>query len=251
MGPGPPDQTLLCRLLAVPGGRTASPRGARGPGQGGRAGSGGAPGSHPAPAHLPAQGLAVCPGRVAGAPRGWEGTAGQQDRVACPPALPVHSEAPQKGLLAPLGTPAREKYQVSGLSFVPKRNGRPAFRGQEETAGSVRVPAEPVLQASPLSLTPQWEDATGGGGVGGSGGPAPAQSMLPGRPRGHGKAGRGGTLPRRGPGAHGRVRQSSRAQGLKGHCPAGLLAPWSWPEALTGPGIEALCCRLSLRAVNA
>ena len=133
-------------------------------------------GSHPSPARLPAQGLAVCPGRVAGAPRGWEGTAGQQDRVACPPALPVHSEGPQKGLLAPLGTPAREKYQVSGLSFVPKRNGRPAFGGQEDTAGGVRVPAEPALQASPPSLSPQREDPTGEGGAGAPGAQPPSRA---------------------------------------------------------------------------
>ena len=208
-------------------------------------------GSQPSPARLPAQGLAVCPGRVTGAPRGWEGLAGQQDRLACPPALPVHSEGPQKGLLTPLGTPAREKYQVSGLSFVPKRNGRPAFWGQEETAGGVRVPAEPALQASPRSLTPQQEDATGGGGVGGSGGPAPVRSTLPGRPRSRGRAGRGGAPPRRGPGARGRARRPSRAQGLKGHCPGSLRACWFRPEAPTGPGIEAPCCRLSLRAVNA
>lgn len=180
MGPGPPDQTLLCRLLAVPGGRTASPRGAREPGQGGRAGSGGAPGSHPAPAHLPAQGLAVCPGRVAGAPRGWEGTAGQQDRVACPPALPVHSEAPQKGLLAPLGTPAREKYQVSGLSFVPKRKRETRVSGAG--GNSWERPCPGRTSASGLPTVP--DPAVGGrnrrGRRGGLRGPSPSPEHAPG-----------------------------------------------------------------------
>ena len=122
----------------------------------------GAPGSHPSPVRLPAQGLAVCPARVGCPARGREGTAGQQDHVACPPALPFHRKAPRRVPSTPLGTPAREKYPISGLSFVPKQNGRPAFRGQEETAGSVGVPAEPVLQASSLSPTPQLEGAAWG-----------------------------------------------------------------------------------------
>ena len=35
----------------------------------------------------------------------------------------------------PLGTPAREKYPISGLSFVPKQNGRPAFRDRRGQLG--------------------------------------------------------------------------------------------------------------------
>lgn len=56
----------------------------------------GAPGSHPSPVHLPGQGLAVCPGHVGCQARGREGTAGQQDLMACPPALPFHREAPRR-----------------------------------------------------------------------------------------------------------------------------------------------------------
>lgn len=85
----------------------------------------------------------------------------------------------------------------------------------------------------------------------GSGGPALAQGTLLGQPHGREKAGRQGALPRRGPRAHGRTRWPSQARGMEGHCPSGLQASWSRPEALMGLGIEALCCRLSLWAVNA
>ena len=173
MGPGAPGQTLLHRLSAVPGGRTASPRGVQGPGQGRTCRVWKGPRAHTPPQCVSLLRALLSVQVVWGVWLG-DGRGRQGSRTVwpvpqpCPstekppegsPALPFHREAPRRVPSMPLGTPAREKYPISGLSFVPKQNRRPAFRGQEETVGSVRVPAEPALQASSLSPTPQLEGA--------------------------------------------------------------------------------------------